>query len=162
MVDIYSLSTNSWKSKNVDYPNCSLYFAKVIFILTVLSIGSREGRQYISLFDLSNEVFQKLRIPEDLSGKLELTVFGQSLALIQYESWEFDRKCDDCCISVLKDYGVSESWSKHFVFRDLYEYGGLLWVLGFRRNGEAITFLGSGNLASYDPETGKISNFWIQ
>ncbi|KAF7145977.1 hypothetical protein RHSIM_Rhsim04G0064100 [Rhododendron simsii] len=76
---------------------------------------------------------------------LSVTLFRESLAMLCGQQ----RDKDDCCIWVMKEYGVPESWTKLFSFR-------LDWpvypkrTLGFMKHNEVLVSTIDNRLLSYD------------
>ncbi|CAA3015253.1 F-box kelch-repeat At3g06240-like [Olea europaea subsp. europaea] len=110
-----------------------------------------DGNDLILLFDMRHEVFREMLLParlakDDSQKSKELVIYRGSLALVL---------CDDsgveCCIWVMKEYGVVESWTKQFDV-NLHDFGGgfmkHLWV---RKDGEVLIVTKDGYLVSCDP-----------
>ncbi|KAF7145596.1 hypothetical protein RHSIM_Rhsim04G0063800 [Rhododendron simsii] len=87
-------------------------------------------------------------------SSLSIKTFGQSLAVL----CSGPRDAGGCCIWVMKEYGVAESWTMLFSSNLL---GLPNKTLGFRRNGEVL--LASDNsLASYAPGTNTLATTGIK
>ncbi|XP_050211310.1 F-box/kelch-repeat protein At3g23880-like [Mercurialis annua] len=172
-VKIYEVSTSSWRSKTVANHGfvtfCfgdrkRTYLNGVYHWLARIpgKDGSSSGKLTLASFDLGIEVFKETKIPDELAedneNHLSLVVCGDSLALIQHLSWKSDDFSwslgyyENCCIWVLNEYG----WSKRRSF-GVHDYGGLVRVLSFRRNGKILLQIKNSDLASCDPETQKVT-----
>ncbi|KAE9456139.1 hypothetical protein C3L33_11958, partial [Rhododendron williamsianum] len=81
---------------------------------------------------------------ETISISVEL--FGESLALFCHGQ----RYNNSCCIWVMKEYGVAESWTELFTFKIL---GMPCKIIGLRKNGEVLQ-ASKNSLASFAPATG--------
>ncbi|KAJ8763049.1 hypothetical protein K2173_023254 [Erythroxylum novogranatense] len=113
----------------------------------------------VATFDVSNEVFGQLEIPEETANlgyrnKMSLSVLGGSLSLIWYKNVWPEQHSSICYIWVMKDYGVSESWLKQY---KIHLTCGVSKALGLRGNGEILLVMSHGLLVSYDPESNRIS-----
>ncbi|KAK4435916.1 F-box protein [Sesamum alatum] len=119
--DLYDSSTNSWRIIDTELPDfvcmpeCNLFFnGAQHWMVSDHHVGK------ILCFDVGREVLKWILHPPSLwdyrhDGKLgmALVTLKQSLAILRY-SYESDS--EDCIdIWLLKEYGVSESWTKQFV-----------------------------------------------
>ncbi|KAL7250453.1 hypothetical protein ACSBR1_012462 [Camellia fascicularis] len=116
-------------------------------------------RNLIVSFDMVSEGFSEMMIPPALAGWhpmcLSIKLFGESLALFcGAETGRYS-----CCIWVMKEYGVAESWTKLF---SINLPGVLNKTLGFRQNGEVLLSTTNNWLISYDPGTKTMSNTGIR
>ncbi|KAF9594152.1 hypothetical protein IFM89_028406 [Coptis chinensis] len=126
-VDVYNLSTDSWKTLDVCLP--------VDFIASDPKTPYRDGTycwlgrndysenpsSMILSFDITNEVFDTIPLPDIYSSNPRCSIPGYILVLailqgkiaciefrgvsLETESWNFE-------IWVLNEYGVKESWTK--------------------------------------------------
>ncbi|KAI8558424.1 hypothetical protein RHMOL_Rhmol04G0092100 [Rhododendron molle] len=102
------------------------------------------------LFDMASESISEIMLPPTLAAdqnrkSLSIHVFGESLAV----SCTGERDGGAGSIWLMKEYGVTESWTKLFSSKLV---GMPNKTLGFRKNGEVL--LASANsLASYAPGT---------
>nr|XP_009617142.1 F-box/kelch-repeat protein At3g06240-like [Nicotiana tomentosiformis] len=116
-------------------------------------------KNLILAFDLSDEIFVELQLPEclviGLPMNLNTAEFGESLAIYHYDkcAWTWI-----CSIWVMKEYGVVESWSKEYNIVLDWEPG---MILGFRNNSEILLTRRTGQLVSYNLETHEKMNFDI-
>ncbi|KAI8011302.1 F-box protein CPR1 [Camellia lanceoleosa] len=87
-------------------------------------------RNLIVSFDMVSEAFSEMMLPPALAGQrstcLSIKLFGESLAV--FCGAEMGRS--SCCIWVMKEYGVAESWTKLF---SIILPGVLNKTMGFRR-----------------------------
>ncbi|XP_042486089.1 F-box protein CPR1-like [Macadamia integrifolia] len=110
-------------------------------------------------FDVGDEKFRK--IPQPLFGDdgflKKLEVLGGFLCMI---CTYYDNRVK---IWVMKDYGVRESWIKHFSISQPMVVGNFkhLKPLGFTKSGEILLEMHDGKLVLYDPERKLFSNFRI-
>ncbi|KAM7503293.1 hypothetical protein LguiB_002197 [Lonicera macranthoides] len=106
----------------------------------------------IMLFDMGDEVFKEMMLPESLVCKTPMnmytSVIRDSLSVILYDN-KF------CSIWVMKEYGVIESWGKQF---SICLEGGLGMMIGVKKNGEVLVAEGTGELVAHNPGTGQILN----
>ncbi|KDP45927.1 hypothetical protein JCGZ_15487 [Jatropha curcas] len=122
----------------------------------------------IVLFDMSNEVFEELKLPDSVSGLsvLDLSIFASSnelLSLVQYDRHRHSQwiQYGSCSIWVMKEYGKVESWTKQITI-DL--QGGVGKALGLIGNDVEMLLVAcsNGELGSYDIQNQKISYLEIK
>lgn len=118
-VKIYSLRTNSWK----EIPNvvpCKIYAFRTDSVLNgvvhwvAAFVKEDKGYESILSFDMVNEVFGEIKLPECCRGEhlgYSVMVLKELLSLFVGFQEEEDGRVD---IWVPKEYGVAESWSKQF------------------------------------------------
>ncbi|XP_012852397.1 PREDICTED: F-box protein CPR30-like [Erythranthe guttata] len=126
-VEIFSLKTWSWRRLigGVDitldaYP--SLYFRQVFlngvvhWLIEQKPIGDNSFRRsYILAFDVGDEVFREVMLPEWEAGgsgfaKLRIFVIKESLGVVKSTG-------ESCDVWVMKEYCVKESWTKLYTVR---------------------------------------------
>ncbi|KAL0014068.1 hypothetical protein SO802_001137 [Lithocarpus litseifolius] len=149
LVEVYTLSTDSWRQINtvLDASNLSDPCKFEIYLNGAyhwLAYRSEQpwphgDTELIISFDMSDEVFQIIRMPEleDVSGMnlKTFSVLNDCLALIFYSAEEtvtvknFD-------IWMMYEYGVKESWIKQLVVGPALV--GIERPLGFAKNGELL------------------------
>jgi F-box interacting protein len=97
--------------------------------------GQGTFRNVIVSFNMKDETFGELAMPESLQGVTSLnvavTVVDGLLALVPCN--EFGNKASQA-IWVMKEYGIAESWAKLF---DI-DIGGFRRVIGFTKSGEVL------------------------
>lgn len=169
-VEIYSLRAGAWRNLPCDHaPNYAIHDLFHMPTLTngafhwVASEKQNKGtfQNLVAAFDMGNEVFREIMVPNDLVKidvlQLSISVLGTSLALIQYEKILLS---DHCWVWVMKDYGMTESWGRLYTI-DMREE--ILRVVGFKKNNEVLcasATRGTG-LVSYDPNSREIKNLGI-
>lgn len=120
--------------------------------------GKRGTRNLVVSFHMSNEVFHELMLPDSLPTEhltnLKITVLGYSLAVLKYTNVLI---VESCCLWVMKEYGVAESWTKLLSFRLEQSWS----TLGFRKDGRFVFPYRDIGLVSYNPETDKMNNLGI-
>ncbi|KAG5551853.1 hypothetical protein RHGRI_010077 [Rhododendron griersonianum] len=101
------------------HPTTQEYKAFLNGVVHWVAVGNprEEGgfRQLIMLFNMASESFSEFMLPttladEPLTSLLSIKLFGESLALFCNRR----RDGDACCIWVMKEYGVAESWTNLF------------------------------------------------
>ncbi|KAM7495146.1 hypothetical protein LguiB_029755 [Lonicera macranthoides] len=168
-VEIYSLGTGTWTSVSSTAP--PYYMVEFMWSQAFVN-GAVHWIAYdkhveggspnlIVSFDMGEEVFNEMMLPDALSGELvtslSINVLGESLAIFKYNT-EAEAETASCCIWVMKEYGIVESWTKLFTI-DL--PGSLKKTVRFRKNGEVILSLRNNELVSYDPNSRQIRDFGI-
>ncbi|KAL0014065.1 hypothetical protein SO802_001134 [Lithocarpus litseifolius] len=149
LVEVYTLSTDSWRQINTvldasilsDPCKFEIYLNGAYHWLAYRSEQPwpHGDTELIISFDMSDEVFQIIRMPEleDVSGMnlKTFSVLNDCLALIFYSAEEtvtvknFD-------IWMMYEYGVKESWIKQLVVGPALV--GIERPLGFAKNGELL------------------------
>ncbi|XP_050224694.1 putative F-box protein At3g17490 [Mercurialis annua] len=166
-VEIFELKSNAWKTVAVENLSYALYDSGSYAYLNGYAhwfAQKEQGRKLtVASFDLSNEAFGELMLPHSLAElshlKLSLIVYRQSLAVVYPEDPKFDNNsyhCEKYSIWVMQEYGAHESWSKLFNI-DLENRGGFRSVLGFQGNGGILVENFNRKMASYDPETQRVT-----
>jgi F-box interacting protein len=159
VAEVYTLSTDSWRkvviseslSESIDY----IYLSSLFFNGALHSIARSGSCHFILAFDINDEIFRKIMLPQNDNfggiGQSGLTsewlaVLKGSLALIvisDHTPW--DR--NTCHISVMREYGVVESWTTKTV--PLYFTQGFF---GCTDNGELLIQFFESHPISFDPE----------
>lgn len=161
-VEVYSLSTGSWRGVSTStapsnhlssYGTHCFVFDSVHWIVS--GENEKQGKcNLVVSFDMGKEVFYKLMLPDSLANVhmplLSITRHGDSLAALEYSNWE-----GSYCFWVMKEYGVSESWTKLFT---LTIPGRWMRTLVFRKDGQVILPLSNNKLFSCDPESDEIKD----
>ncbi|GFY95184.1 F-box family protein [Actinidia rufa] len=114
----------------------------------------------VMLFDMGEETFYEMMLPlltlaEQNPTSLSVKLFGESLAVLC--RGQRDSGC--CCIWVMKEYRVVESWTKLF---NINLPGMFDRTSGFRKNGEVLLSTSNNCLFSFDARTKKIVNTGIR
>jgi F-box interacting protein len=159
LVEVYSVSTGSWRITSDSIP--SLASLDITYWLvpkaclkgSVHFAGFTRGNEAVFSFDLRDEVFREMILPDNIGDRrleTDTCVFRDSLAVLFY--YEHERK-KYCSIWVMKEYGLVDSWVKLFTI-DIAR--GIGKVVGFRMNGHIILETRTKfnwELSSYDPES---------
>ncbi|KAB2063889.1 hypothetical protein ES319_A10G249200v1 [Gossypium barbadense] len=134
-VELYSLRSNSWKEiPSPDFtPTCTTLgnnYVDGIFYWKTETGAYLDFRGLILSFDMGNEKFSILRIPEFVGSfpeyYVDLLVFNGSLGAIVYPSQRIDTSFDLWVTSE----GV---WTKQFNIKSI---SGVVYPLGFGKNGD--------------------------
>ncbi|XP_028754023.1 F-box/kelch-repeat protein At3g23880-like [Neltuma alba] len=118
LVEVYNLSTNSWRMLDVVVPaafdfyveDCKTYLNGVYHWYIYDPSGIRKN--FILSFDFTREVFGTIQLPSATDSYYcghNVFVLDESLAILQHD-WE-TRKSK---IWVMKEYGVESSWTNKF------------------------------------------------
>ncbi|XP_059650091.1 F-box protein CPR1-like [Cornus florida] len=151
LVEVYSLSTDSWRKIDVSAPSCCIADWQPTIMNGAAywtAYRKTEGKLVYSLlqFGMCDEVFTEVMLPEG-SARCRypcITVFGESLCLYNF-GWSTLCECDvwtmECC--------KMGTWTKRCTvnFSDLN-----LTQIGFRRNGELLQVNHKNDLVSYNLE----------
>ncbi|KAF8011774.1 hypothetical protein BT93_I0037 [Corymbia citriodora subsp. variegata] len=149
-VEIYSLSTDSWRILECEVPaicnddqavflNGNLHWSALKFDVP----WAESKYESIVSFDVAGEVFDEMPLPEEIirmdNGNLSvyLAVLQDSLAVFVNLVKAIGQPGPDsiCSVWVMRDYGMPESWTKLYSF----EACGLVTRFsGFTRNGELL------------------------
>ncbi|XP_075076029.1 F-box/kelch-repeat protein At3g23880-like [Nicotiana tabacum] len=167
-VEVYALSSGIWKEFDGFIPDTGVieYFwtqavvcGKVHWTAYKRTGEGRRVENLIMVFDLNDEIFQELSLPEVLVNEIPLNLNAaecrELLVVYQYDIriWS-----SSCSIRVMKQYGDTESWSKEYNVALGHEH---LMVLGISDNSEILLTESIGMLALYNPETQKKESFCI-
>ncbi|KAI8558426.1 hypothetical protein RHMOL_Rhmol04G0092300 [Rhododendron molle] len=165
-VEIYTRGTRSWRGissavpsyRIVNYMWCQAFVDGAVHWVAYETCVGGGVRNLIMLFNMASETFCEFKLPPTLAYQpppsLSIKKFGQSLAVL----CSGPRDAGGCCIWVMKEYGVAESWTKLFSSNLL---GMPNKTLGFRRNGE-ILLASDNSLASYAPGTNTLATTGIR
>ncbi|CAO2819015.1 unnamed protein product [Amaranthus hypochondriacus] len=161
LVHVYTLSSNSWCSiLGISPPYWSVgkqvFFNGAIhwinFGPNIVAHDSwyKEKDSYLASFEVENEVFKYFELPTGMKDgdepKIKFpTILGGSLAIFCAYS---DHQND---IWVMKEYGVSDSWSKCYSFKLVLDD-----LLHFNNNGELFFVVNRKGIKSYDVKTDKV------
>ncbi|KAI3435444.1 Peptidase A1 domain-containing protein [Psidium guajava] len=173
-VEIYSLTTDSWRSLERQVPtlcrgdravflNGNLHW----FGYNFDGLGNEAGyRSSIVLFDVAGEVFDEMALPEEMPRQdaddyliMSMAVLNDSLAVIVSVSGTVaDPEPHFVCsiwVWVMREYGVPESWTKLYSFEP---WGEVSQIDGFTRNGELVMQIDYAERVSWNPVTGQCAN----
>ncbi|KAF5734683.1 F-box and associated interaction domains-containing protein putative isoform 1 [Tripterygium wilfordii] len=158
--ELYSVSGGSWKEIPViddvrlgPAPWFKAYNDGFYYWLT---------DEFILSFDMANEVFDKLPLPDDfgLSSRLyhpELTIFRGSLALVLCIVDIGPVQCLD--IWLMSKHGVKESWVKQVTIGPILEVER---PLGFWKNGRLLFEDSEERLVLYHPNVQQLKNLQLR
>ncbi|GMY10223.1 F-box/kelch-repeat protein At3g23880-like [Fagus crenata] len=173
LVEIYTLSTGAWRYVNPPGPPGLIHDGtETVFLKGAVhwfghidpnGKGKEDGifRNIIVVFDMVHEVFSKVMdVPESLERvkhlRMRVAVVDGLLALVPCSSIVFNDEVQRNSVWVMREYGVAESWTK--LYDITVEEGGLVRVLGFKKNGEVIVATNYNKFVCYEPSSGTISN----
>ncbi|OMO71565.1 hypothetical protein COLO4_28181 [Corchorus olitorius] len=164
-VEVYSLNLNRWKSITDIAPNYCVSipmrktyghsFVNGAIHLLAYDRKGNQGRIVVLAFDVSREVFSEMALPDFLSNDYkrlvdsEILIYGQSSIAVLTDDYH------KMYLWVMKEYGVSSSWTKVLVGAG----ERVPRVLFFRKEEEVflITDLG-GRIASFDIKSQHFKN----
>ncbi|THG07973.1 hypothetical protein TEA_006733 [Camellia sinensis var. sinensis] len=122
-IEVYSLNAGLWKMSSTainSYPDgitlgyterfASYLEGAVHFVANM----KKSNDPLILSFDLSDEVFQTMMLPNGMVGvrtEMSTSVFGGLLSLLCYEYTAVNKSCS---IWIMKEYGIVDSWCKQF------------------------------------------------
>ncbi|KAI7979504.1 F-box protein CPR1 [Camellia lanceoleosa] len=121
-VEIYELTTSSWRSVNpMGFPYVFGEHSSQTFLNGAAhwvghypnKLGGPSSSLIVS-FDMGNEVFGVIMVPEGLSFlplQSRVAVLEECLSVIHFTLSLYG---DTCCVWAMKQYGVPESWTKQF------------------------------------------------
>uniref|UniRef100_A0A2N9HSX7 F-box domain-containing protein n=1 Tax=Fagus sylvatica TaxID=28930 RepID=A0A2N9HSX7_FAGSY len=180
-VEVYTLSTGEWRMVTAALPPiCTvLGLQQVAFVNGALHWLAFRWTDddliyhFVLVFELEDEVFREIQLPElpgyentyDLDGPV--SVYKNCLALFKkryYRHYRIDffenkEGSSDQNIWVMKEYGVASSWTKVFTITD--QDPDMPFAIGFRRNGEFVLQVESGQLISVDVGNQKMKDLGI-
>ncbi|KAF9612235.1 hypothetical protein IFM89_038657, partial [Coptis chinensis] len=179
-VEVYSLSTDSWRIINTDLP-CDCFFSdpkaplksEIYCWLVRISNQTQDYCDSILTFDFSNELFGTIPLPDVCSIRYDvgsqLDIISGKIACICRKFSPVSSDTESCSshnsnstchldIWVLDKYGVKESWTK------LYTIGpfSMFSPMGVLKNGELILLANNHGLFLCNPLTQEIKNIQVQ
>ncbi|KAI7984837.1 F-box/kelch-repeat protein [Camellia lanceoleosa] len=169
-IEVYSLNAGVWKMSSTgrnSYPDgitidYSGRFAAYLEGAVHFAANMKKSNDPLILsFDLCDEVFQTMMLPDGIVGprtEVRASVFGGLLSLLCYEDSAVFKSCS---IWTMKKYGVVDSLYKQFTI-DLSR--GITQVLGIRNNGHILLETKAPSdwvLSSYDPSSQQTKNLGI-
>ncbi|XP_043712433.1 F-box protein CPR1-like [Telopea speciosissima] len=162
---VYSLITNSWK--RIGDMDCCLTtrLPGVLANSALHWIADRVKGPFtppsiIVSFDLKNEEFGEVPLPEFVDSKFHMTVgvLGGKLCMV----CNFERVCVE--VWIMKDYGIRDSWEKQFSIKQPSRLRSFMSVspICYSKNGEIVLAKASGELFMYDPRRGRVRKLRIR
>jgi F-box interacting protein len=160
LVEIYTLRTSAWRFVTapgppyvVDEWPLSVFINGAVHWLAHTPWNKGAFRNVIVSFDMGDEAFHEMALPESLRGSEHLNVtvavLDGLLALAPCNGWWGE---EPYSVWVMKEYGVVESWTKQF---DVDVREGLGRVVAFRRKG-GVPVNKAGELVSHEPSRQRI------
>ncbi|KAI8558638.1 hypothetical protein RHMOL_Rhmol04G0111900 [Rhododendron molle] len=165
-VELYTQGPGSWRSiATVGHPHRIAHFncLEQAFVNGAIHWIAFDQRvvngpsSLIMLFNMGSQAFSVIMMPADLASQsplcLTIMSYGESVAVLSYGQPEEG----SCCIWVMKEYGVAESWAKLY---NVNPQGMLYQIVGFRKNGEVLLSMSDNHklLLCYDCETKTLTN----
>ncbi|KAI9126363.1 hypothetical protein K1719_002784 [Acacia pycnantha] len=154
-VEVYNLSTNSWRTIDAVVPAFRLCYPKSrAYLNGCYHWLTNDNDKAILFFDFTKEVFGKIQLPlgVDQSDELNVGVIDGKLACIstyttnnRFEIW------------VMNEYGVESSWTKKSVIGPCPKFGSFLGILG----DDEILLEDGCQLVSYNLKNQQIKGFEI-
>ncbi|CAL5444540.1 unnamed protein product [Camellia sinensis] len=169
-IEVNSLNAGVWKMSSMgrnSYPDgitigYSGRFAAYLEGAVHFAANMKKSNDPLILsFDLCDEVFQTMMLPDGIVGQraeVRASVFGGLLSLLCYEDSAVYKSCS---IWIMKKYGVVDSLYKQFTI-DLSR--GITQVLGIQNNGHILLETKAPSdwvLSSYDPSSQQTKNWGI-
>jgi F-box interacting protein len=166
--EVYTLSADSWRQG--DSPLCGTIDPFICGLNTYINgMASWEARvddwEGVLSFDMSDEVFQKTQLPDDVLNSSERHFFllNESIAMavtILIEDGIWDGHMWELCFDIwlLHEVGVKDSWTKLFTIGPFKEIDR---PLGFWKNETMFLVKWDKQLVLYDPLTKEMSNLQI-
>ncbi|XP_059652197.1 F-box protein At3g07870-like [Cornus florida] len=161
-VDIFSVSTGTWRNiSHLGLPYTILERASQAYVngaahWIAYDTERRSNFFYLIVsFHMGDKVFGEIMVPDSMEDAnwmlgVHIAKVQESLSLIHIQLIGIQVTC---CIWVMKEYGISESWTKQFNI-DMSE-GLFKSVTGFTRKGEVLFGTKAGYLVAYDPEANR-------
>ncbi|GFY99066.1 hypothetical protein Acr_13g0004670 [Actinidia rufa] len=169
-VEIYEQGTGSWRCvRSASFPCFMLEFLlQQAFVNGAVHWVAHDPvtglRNVVVSFDMGAETFSEMMLPPDVRDQMRvlITSFDESLAVL----CGGEMGIDSCCVWVMKEYGVAESWTRLFSINLTgilsNTTGKLDNVLGFRKNGELLLSTSKERLLSYDPKAQTMTDTGIR
>ncbi|KAA8545256.1 hypothetical protein F0562_020040 [Nyssa sinensis] len=121
-VEVYTLSTDSWKKKGIEFmwgvnPQSSPAFVNGA-LHWIAAHQERAHNELILSFDIGKEVFQEIMLPnyhlDEVDFDVSTCVLEESLSLFVYCPFKHQEGSERCYLWVMREYGVAESWTKKY------------------------------------------------
>ncbi|KAK4270015.1 hypothetical protein QN277_023104 [Acacia crassicarpa] len=173
-VEVYSLVSHIWRSISVTVPQFFLsngQWLSSVFLNGALhwlvcrykaydeaaydEEGCRIHYRFILSFDVIQETFRELTLPQQqpdeksLTSRLLPVEGGHLLAMVNHVYVKRRRECV-FCIWVMKDNGITNSWTEIFRLDDRL-FGGIFTVLALTSSGKVVLTLNDGAIVLVDP-----------
>ncbi|BFG28950.1 F-box/kelch-repeat protein [Prunus yedoensis var. nudiflora] len=166
-VEVWSLARGYWKTLSAavipaDFNPAGITLRyRQVFVngVTHWQQSLKNEGNCIVQFDMVNEVFGKITVPDALKRKnCFMSRYGESLALFEtYDEVSEGLNAITCIhMWVMKEFGVPESWTK---LMSICLEGTLIAPFGFRRSCELVFRMYGGMLLSVDSKTKQVKEF---
>ncbi|KAI8534214.1 hypothetical protein RHMOL_Rhmol10G0071600 [Rhododendron molle] len=164
-VEIYALSTDSWRQADTVVPEYSIYHSQTHRCTSSDGVfywlaDDRCARVHvICAFRMLDELFERIPLPENfhILSLSNFCLLKDSLALVVLSDTDHRRVATFFDVWVMDEYGVKESWTKKYVIGPLL---GNHDALGFRSNVEVLLTRGNNRqMVSYDLSTHNIKEY---
>ncbi|KAG5551864.1 hypothetical protein RHGRI_010088 [Rhododendron griersonianum] len=109
----------------------------------------------IKAFNMGSQAFSVTKMPAALVRLVNRNLVGHSIMSYGESLAVSCRDGGFCCIWVMKEYGVAESWAKLY---DINLPIGLEQIIGFRKDGQVLLSTNDHGLLCYDCETKTSAN----
>ncbi|XP_058189971.1 F-box protein At3g07870-like [Rhododendron vialii] len=122
-VEVYRLGEGCWRKVGGAFPWTLLNQLPAAFVngnlhWVVSSPGREEVDEVVLSFSLGEEVFREIAMPFSHIAEFlvcgSLCVLRECLSLFEYSPFREGEANEKCCLWVMKEYGVSDSWSKQY------------------------------------------------
>uniref|UniRef100_A0A5B7B4A5 F-box domain-containing protein n=1 Tax=Davidia involucrata TaxID=16924 RepID=A0A5B7B4A5_DAVIN len=166
-VEVYTLSTDSWKKIGADFlwgvnPQPSPAFANGS-LHWIAAHQDRAHNELILSFDIGKEVFQEIMLPnyhlDEVEFDVSTCVLEESLSLFVYCSFKHLEGSECCYLWVMREYGVAESWTKQYT---IVLEGRVERTLGFTKFDELILEESNGEIFLFDIQNHKVKYLGIR
>ncbi|CAN0826394.1 F-box/kelch-repeat protein At3g06240 [Linum grandiflorum] len=169
-VEVFSLKSRSWKRivsprapqySIVERGSQAFVNGSVHWVATIRNEGNGRDKNLIVGFQLGDERFRELQLPESL--EMESPIFLTVSPYMDSTIAVFRRNYltrSDTEIWVMSEYGSVDSWVRLLTV-GMYE-NGVPRALGFRSNGDVLFELSGGEIVSGDPESFEVRELELQ
>jgi len=172
-VELFKLRTGAWESvtlnliDNIRIPERSsqAFVNGATHWVGVGGHSRRDGYLVVLLFDMSDEEFRVMKLPDVITIRefhsISLRVSGGLLSVMHYNGEHGNGNHNGCCNWLMKEYGVTESWTKQYTV-DLRYRGGLWEAISFRNKRILLLIVSQRKqLVLYDPMVNRFINLGI-
>jgi F-box interacting protein len=168
--EVYSLSADSWRKADIPPFSISPVYSSSVRGMNTYTNGMAsleaygDNRGNLLSFDMSNEVFLKTPMPDDVlldefSDGADIFALNESIAMVVLV---WDKGMSEICYDIwlLLEVGVKDSWTKLFSIGPFTDFQQPR-PLGFWKN-DAVLFENlDGQMVWYDPSTKEMTNLPI-
>jgi F-box interacting protein len=166
--EVYSLSADSWRKG--DSPPCFLFSCLRPMDTYINGVASWNASvanwKGVLSFDMSDEVFLKTQLPDDVLNDSERHFFllNESIAMAVTKCSEdhmwYNRGCSEVCFDIwlLLEVGVNNSWTRLFTIGPI---TGIFRPLGSWKNDSMFLEKCYRELVLYDPSTKEVTDLEV-